>query len=95
MKHTKGKWEIRANKIFVKDTYKSVAIVTVQDNFDIQKFKAIEDVEQIANAKLIAAAPYLLEALNELVGDLEGEVLSTSINDTIKKAINAINKATL
>lgn len=90
-KHTQGTWEIRSNKIFLKDTYKSIAIVCVQNNFDIAKFKAIEDTEAIANAQLIAAAPELLEACNELISLLRyhGYYYSSEIN----KAETAIKKA--
>jgi hypothetical protein len=99
-KHTDGKWELRGNRLFVKDTYKSIAIIEVQNNFDIQKFKTIEDTEQIANAKLIAAAPDLLEALTHLVhnGGLMKYVSELEENSLLtewyNKSINVINKAT-
>ena len=97
-KHTDGKWELRGNRLFVKDTYKSIAIIEVQNNFDIQKFKTIEDTEQIANAKLIAAAPDLLEALTECLSDLHYQIESkhgakaASEYHSIVKAKNIIDK---
>ncbi len=62
MSYSKGKWSVRGNKIFIGDSYRCVANVSVQKNFDTKTFKAVEDVEAIANAKLIAAAPEFLEA---------------------------------
>lgn len=69
-KHTPAPWEIRGNKIFVPNTYRSIAIVCVQDNFDFFKWKQKEDIEAIANAKLIAAAPELLDYINRLCGEM-------------------------
>lgn len=51
-----------------------------------------DDPEFLANARLIAAAPDLLEALQELVGALDSCVELTP--DLIKKAETAIAKAT-
>ncbi len=62
MSYSKGKWSVRGNKIFIGDSYRCVASVWVQKNFDMEAYKAVEDVEANANAKLIATAPELLEA---------------------------------
>lgn len=51
--------------------------------------------QAIANAKLIANAPELLQILIELCGDLEDECLTSSINDTILRAKSIIKKVTL
>jgi hypothetical protein len=61
-KYTAGQWELRRNKIFVSGTYNSIATVHIQKSWD-EQIKPIVDTEAIANAKLIAAAPELLEAL--------------------------------
>ena len=58
--HTKGDWELRGNRIFIKGTYKSIATIEVQNNFDIVKFKSVKDIEQIANSNLILNSPDLL-----------------------------------
>jgi len=71
--YTKGEWELRGNKIFVNGTYKTVAIVTIQNSWD-KDLKPIVDVEAIANAKLLCSAPKLLEALNELTETLTFEL---------------------
>jgi len=65
MTHTKGNWNVRGNKIFIDDTYRSVATVHVVKNYKDVTFEPIEDVEAIANAKLIADAPNLLAVLNQ------------------------------
>jgi hypothetical protein len=96
-KHTPAPWEIRGNTIFVPNTYKSVAIVTVQENFDFVKWKPKEDVEQIANAKIIAAAAELLEACMQVVNDYETDGMEGMRNrDKIFYEIckSAIKKAT-
>lgn len=67
MAHTKGNWNVRGNKIFIDDTYRSVATVHVVKNYKDITFEPIEDVEAIANAKLIADAPNLLAVLNQIV----------------------------
>lgn len=95
LKHTPAPWEIRSNKIFIPNTYKCVAVVCVQDAWDNLKFQPKEDIEAIANAKLIAAAPELLEALKNLTGCMyrsEFKYLGQQL--FYDKAIEAIKKAT-
>lgn len=52
--------------------------------------------EEIANAKLIAAAPELLEALMEYVNLQQGHIskLTTTPSQRLEKGIAAIKKAT-
>lgn len=64
---TKGEFETRGNRIFIKDTYKSIATIEVQKNYEDITFKPIEDIEAIANGKLFTASKDLLEALQDLV----------------------------
>ena len=71
MKHTKGKWNLRGNKIFIEDTFKSVATVHVVKNYKDITFEPIEDIEANANATLMSKAPELLEAVINLQKRLE------------------------
>ena len=64
---TKGEFETRGNRIFIKDTYKSIATIEVQKNYEDITFKPIEDIEAIANGNLFTASKDLLEALQDLV----------------------------
>lgn len=95
-KHTKGEWG-----------YKKFDVTKVQYSYVIQSSngdticKMLRDdsdnvITEGANAKLIAAAPELLEALIECLGgvkELNGE-FQEGWDETIEKAENAINKAT-
>lgn len=65
--YTKGEWTVRGNTIFVNDSYRSIATVHVQKNFEGITFKPIEDVEAIANAKLISQAPSMYEAIKDIL----------------------------
>ena len=103
MKHTKGNWEVRGNRIFIGCTHKSVATVEVQKNYEDITFKPIKDVEAEANAKLIAAAPDLLLALDELTKQLTGDQedeeelekgLGITLSMRVQHAKMAIKKAT-
>ena len=91
-KHTQGKWELShgANTF---PTIGSVelhqAIATVHK---IEKVKGFCE-EAEANAKLIAAAPELLEALIRVIEDREFDNNSIP-QSTINKVKNAIKKAT-
>lgn len=51
--NTKGEWEIRGNKVFVKDTYRTAAIATRQAEF---VYPEPEDKEQELILRLITEA---------------------------------------
>jgi len=88
LKRTPGQWTVRKNKIFVGDTYNSIATIHVQKNYEDITFKPITDVEMEANAKLIAAAPDLLEALEFIVKEFPYVNGITKAKEAIKKATN-------
>ena len=89
-KHTQGPWEVSGttrglNGLYIKADNKHIA----------QVFSSIPECE--ANAKLIAAAPEMLDALFSavLIIDKLGIIKSdTTLSNDIKKIYNAINKAT-
>lgn len=87
--YTKGEWTVRGNVIFVNDSYRSVATVHVQKNYEDITFKPIEDVEAIANAKLISQAPSMYEAIKDILDTFdEPGVINTSwIKSRLENAI--------
>lgn len=70
-KGTKGDIEIRGNKLFIKDTFNSLATIHVQKNYKDVTFEPIEDVEAKANILLFSKAPQLLESLENAIKLLE------------------------
>ena len=92
---TKGEFETRGNRIFIKDTYKSIATIEVQKNYEDITFKPIEDIEAIANGKLFTASKDLLEALQHglrLANSLPNKE-SIGVRMFIKTAEKALEKA--
>ena len=86
-KHTPGKWNIvESNKIdeeaHIQTDLKSICRMWIQ-----------MDSQDMANARLIAAAPELLEALKALVADLKPYMGQGRMDDKIRNAIAAIAKA--
>ncbi len=71
MSYSKGKWEQRGGRIFIEGTYKSIATIEVQKNYEDITFKPIEDVEALANGILIADAPNLLAILEQIANSPE------------------------
>lgn len=89
-KHTPGPWELRRikgkrkfNRIAVKETGQLICAMFEAEN------------EEISNARLIAAAPELLDALREL-NQAWGQLEMRSSDDHLlyKKCAAAIRKAT-
>ena len=83
-KGTKGKWEYRYDN--VADFYSIYTNLDIEDN-SICGIWHEHTIEHEANAKLIAAAPELLEALQKLVGN--GFQIPSNIDmENAKKAIS-------
>lgn len=88
-KHTKGEW--KSNGTFISDESDVIATCFVNT-----KTRYIGHKEAEANAKLIAAAPELLEALiilEKLYGQRDGFI--HPYKDAWDKAKSAIKKATI
>jgi len=60
--HTKGEWHSKEGQIYPIETGKTLAVIPYFDK---------DNQEQEANARLISAAPELLEALKQLVEHIE------------------------
>lgn len=91
-KYTKGEWENRNGRIFIKGTYNSIATVEVQKN--ILGFNA-PDIERERNSALIASAPELLESCIEAKNMCDNFLIPTKgqLEDMSKLLESAINKA--
>jgi len=103
-KHTKGPWEIRDGTTVVSLSEKqkrwnnyagNPAIICVLHE-EIEDLGPIDLENYQANARLIAAAPELLEALEELCNLVDDIIQGNYKPDgfTTQPARNAINKAT-
>jgi len=100
MKHTKGEWEWFDNGQYLEvrgseSLSPNIAIFTIsrQDHHDFDEDDICEKLEAIANAKLIAAAPDLLEACIKMIEHYDRYLLSQ--NDVYTEMKAAINKATI
>jgi len=83
-KHTPGPWSVDdPHQIWAESAGEYVAITRVED------WETIPREQAEANARLIATAPDLLEALNELIG-----WQTTAPHEAIQAAKAAIAKAT-
>ena len=92
LKHTPGEWELRGNKIFISGTSNSIATVHIQKSWD-EQIRPIEDVESKANAKLIAAAPDLLEALKDIINcQYNPSITLAGLNGAISNARQLLNQ---
>ena len=100
-KHTQGEWKLNQNGdqqeyiIFAYTTYTASAIASVYSNIqhhsDVSCPEISED-EAKANAKLIVAAPEMLENLIRCVDRLEENGMGDM--SAVKRAKTAIKKAT-
>ena len=91
MKHTKGKWSARGLHIMIEGKVGSQGQAYLQ-NVKPYGDSKWQDEEALANAKLMAAAPELLEVLMDAKENWKGTKL---IGGVYEKICNAIKKATL
>jgi hypothetical protein len=102
-KHTKGEWTIFVHK---ECTYPGIECLSSQGNFsiacignDLEGIQGRTKEEAIANAKLIAAAPDMLEALIDLVEMVSPIIMKMGVKKvyrellSIEQAKRAIRKA--
>ena len=85
-KHTLGPWELR-HGYYIFACGREIATVWKGES-------VTDETQDMANARLIASAPDLLEALKELVADLKPYMGQGRMDDKIRNAIAAIAKAT-
>jgi len=92
-KHTRGEWVVNPpfkndNKIFISNGENVIAYMAHNPSVNI-------DEEAEANAKLIASAPKLLEALRQFIHSVEHEgLVSGRVVDAVRHANEVINNAT-
>lgn len=98
-KHTDGPWEIEGSRIITKQKYHSIRQGSddlkdrvYQGICHIQREPNISGFEAVANARLIAAAPELLEAL-ELAHTALSELYDHDAGEIVNKAIYTSEKA--
>lgn len=84
-KGTKGKWEKVGGIVYLDDNSK-----TIYPYYECEGF----GIEKEANALLISKSPEMLKMLEELLYDLEGVSIPTSMYDTVKRAKQLIKEAT-
>lgn len=84
-KHTLAPWELR-HGYYIFACGREIATVWKGGS-------VTDETQDMANARLIAAAPDLLEALKALVADLKPYMGQGRMDDKIRNAIAAIAKA--
>jgi hypothetical protein len=85
MNHTKGEWIAKEGQIYPQETGKTLALIPYFDE---------GNEEQVANQKLIAAAPNLLEVLMKIRNELRfGNYMGNRVEAMIQTASEAISKA--
>jgi hypothetical protein len=95
MKHTPGTWTATIDHSREAGSYPRTLIMA--NGYCVakcwQKDFAVDKQEAEANARLIAAAPDLLQALARLVDRIEEQKLQDYFPHAYKRALEAINKA--
>lgn len=93
-KHTPGPWFVQNGFNTIYSFYGETSGLTTAVASALHKQLKGGEEEAGANAKLIAAAPDLLEALKGLVNDVKGKPNDTRYATHLKIAEAAIEKAT-
>jgi hypothetical protein len=97
-KHTPAPWTVNTtdytNGIGIECVVNGIGHTVCTDQFCYPDFQQHGSEEKLANAKLIAAAPELLEALESLVKAIDFSVLGYKMPESMLKAKEAIKKAT-
>lgn len=99
MSYTTGKWGYHFNNedfTITNNTGKGIAYVRIDDDGTFEEGYMIPEKEAKANAKLIAAAPDLLEALEIAKETIEHfvQVTGQNFDNTLRIINNTIEKAT-
>jgi hypothetical protein len=100
-KHTKGEWKLNysfSKAVENEDNCQWVSIYSESNNLMAEikgQHYGIPEYEMHANAKLMAAAPDLLKALNDCVQIMESITILTGHKPCIERAKQAIEKATI
>ena len=94
-KHTQGQWEMEYHECrkTYDDTIYPMQIATAE-TYICQRVEGLTKEQSIANAKLIASAPEMLEALKYARGVLKTYGLKNE-HEAIIKLSNTIKKATV
>lgn len=82
-KHTAGPWKVRLDAVTADRGHKRHAIESVGGFWTAEVVGGIDREQQAANARLIASAPELLEALQELAAchtESAGLTMSMAVN---------------
>jgi len=90
-KHTKGPWRISSFGAVLGSDTTGTTICDINEAMLNSGFSHVKS-EAEANAKLIAAAPELLKALELMVNNYEKYKSNGAENQALLKAIAAINK---
>lgn len=93
MKHTQGEWKAVTDK--GQHSGRFFAVNSVDENITTAIVYGKDENEQAANAKLIAAAPELLKALESAVVDLRAayELLKIDKQDDSTKFLQSLESA--
>jgi len=87
MEYTKGIWNISIINDIIRITDLHDCLATVETNYDGKNNEA-KKTEALANARLIAAAPDMYEALKMVITD--GCYMSPFVGEAVHKAISKV-----